>query len=305
MKIVVTGAGGFVGTNLSRYLLDKGHMVVGMGTTAPSQPVNRPNYRFVQADLTSPGEWKKELEDAEAVIHLAGKTLFRWWTEKHKQAMYDSRIQTTRCLVDALPGDREIVLCSTSAVGYYGDRGEDSLTEDEPPGDDFLAGISKDWEAEAARAEEKGARVSVMRFGIVLAPDGGAMGKMLPAFRLFLGGPLGDGKQWFPWIHLEDLMNAVDFLLGNQQATGPYNFTAQPVRNREFAETLGDVLHRPAVLPVPAFVIKTALGEMGSALLNSQRAVPRKLLDQGFEFKYGQIREALEQIAGAAGATTS
>ena len=291
MKILITGAGGFVGTHLTRFLLDKGHAIVGMGTTAPSPAVKSPKYRFVTADLSSPGEWQKELADTDGVVHLAGKTLFRWWTEKHKQAMYDSRIKTTRLLVDALPGDRETVLCSTSAVGYYGDRGDDTLTEEESPGDDFLARISRDWEAEAERAEEKGARVSIMRFGIVLGRGGGAMAKMFPAFRFFLGGPLGDGEQWFPWIHIQDLMNAVDLLLRNGEARGAYNFTAQPVRNRDFARTLGDVLNRPAVLPAPAFLIKTVLGELGEALLNSQRTVPR--------FEFEQIREALEDIAAA------
>ncbi len=301
MKIMITGAGGFVGTHLTRFLLEKDHRVVGLGTSAPSSPVSHSNYRFLQADLTESGDWQQELADTDAVVHLAGKTLFRWWTEKHKQAMYDSRIRTTRNLVEALPADRPTVLCSASAVGYYGDRGDDRLTEDEPPGDDFLAGISKDWEAEARRAEEKGARVCIMRFGIVLGPGGGAMAKMLPAFRLCLGGPLGDGGQWFPWIHLQDLLNAAYFLVGNERAGGAYNFTAQPVRQRDFARTLGDVLGRPAVLPAPAFALRAVLGEMAQAFLNSHRAVPGRLVDQGFRCSFEQARDALEDIADTSG----
>jgi hypothetical protein len=213
--------------------------------------------------------------------------------------MYDSRILTTRNLVKALLEGRAGVLCSTSAVGYYGDRGDKILTEENPPADDFLAGLAVDWEKEARAAERGDIRVVLTRFGIVLDRNGGAMSKMIPAFRMFLGGPLGDGKQWFPWIHRQDLAQAMTFCLTNDRAAGAVNFCApEPVRNETLAKTLGEVLHRPAVVPAPAVVVSTALGEFGDALLSSQRAVPERLLQLGFEFRFPDLRPALEEIVG-------
>ena len=298
MNVFVTGGLGFVGRHLAKALLQDGHRVTAVGRRLNPRGIDHPAFRYIAADTTLAGDWQAELQDHDAVVNLAGKSIFTRWTDQVKQQIYDSRILTTRNLVAALPEGRGTILCSTSAVGYYGDRGEDLLTEEAPPGDDFLARIGQDWEEAALAAEAKGARVVLPRFGIVLARDGGAMARMLPAFRFFLGGPLGSGRQWFPWIHRHDLVAALRFLIDTPSLRGPFNCTApEPVRNAELAKALGRQLHRPAVLPAPAFMIKFVLGEFGTVLLGSQRAVPQKLESAGFTFRYPDIDAALGEIA--------
>jgi uncharacterized protein len=299
MNIFITGGLGFVGRRLSKTLLEGGHHVTAVGRTPDPQGIDHPAFRYIAADTTLAGDWQAEVADHEAVVNLAGKSIFTPWTNKAKQEIYDSRILTTRNLVAALPQDRETILCSTSAVGYYGDRGEDILTEDQPSGDNFLAEVGRDWEAEALAAGKKGARVVLPRFGIVLDRDGGAMAKMIPAFRMFVGGALGSGRQWFPWIHLNDLVAALCFLIETPGLRGPFNCSApEPVRNAELAKTLGRKLHRPACMPAPAFMIKLVLGEFGEVLLDSQRAVPAKLTAAGFTFQYPDLEAALGEIVG-------
>ncbi|MGE5255502.1 MAG: TIGR01777 family oxidoreductase, partial [Hyphomicrobiales bacterium] len=196
-----------------------------------------------------------------------------------------------------------VVLVSASGAGYYGSRGDEVLTEDAGAGDDFLARLAKEWEAEALAAAEKGVRVVVMRLGVVLGPGGGAMGQMIPAFKAFVGGPLGGGRQWFPWIHLHDLMAAVLFLIEHPELSGPVNVCApQPVPNRDLAAALGQALKRPALVPAPAFMIRMSLGEFAEVLLASQRTVPKKLLDQQFSFKYPDIRSAVYAVVHGANA---
>ncbi len=298
MKIFITGGNGFIGTHLSAYLLDRGHQVTSLGTSADQKRIIHSNYHYISADATREGAWQQELKNVDAVINLAGKTIFKRWTKRYKKLLYDSRILTTRNLVAAMPADRKITLCSASAVGYYGDRGDDILTEAESVGDGFLAHIGHDWENEALKARDKGVRVATLRFGIVLGKNGGAMAKMIPAFKSFVGGPLGDGKQWFPWIHLNDLIAAVLFIIDHPDLEGPFNFCApQPVRNRELAETMGRVLKRPSVMPAPAFMIRLMLGEVGSAVLESQRAIPDRLAKNGFTFKYPDLESAVREIA--------
>ncbi len=298
MKIFITGGTGFTGTYLAKRLLDSGHQVIVTGTR-PHNRSARPGLEYVVADTSKPGLWQDMVRDTDAVVNLAGRTIFRYWTSAYKEEMYASRIMTTRHLVDALPSDRNIVLCSTSAAGYYGDRKDEILTEAAEPGHDFLAKLAGDWEAEALRAREKAVRVVIMRFGIVLGKGGGAMQQMLPAFRMGLGGRLGNGKQWFPWIHLDDLASAVLFCIENAEAEGAFNFTAPaPVRNRDFARILGRVLRRPAILPAPGVMLRTIMGELGKTLLASQRAVPQQLEKAGFCFKYPELRSALEEITG-------
>ena len=297
MKIIITGGSGFVGSNLAKLLLSSGHQIVAICRSEPQHQFDRENYRFVAADTTGRGPWQKELADADAVVNLAGATIFRRWTKKYKKQIYDSRILTTRNVVEALPSDTNLTLCSASGAGYYGSRRDDILKEDEKAGSDFLASVSKDWEQEALLASAKGVRVAIMRFGVILGKNGGAMSKLIPPFKMFVGGPLGDGNQWFPWLHLDDLMSAVEFVLDHQEVSGPLNFCGpNPVRNRELAQALGQVLGRPSFMPAPAFMIRLATGEFGDVFLGSQRTLPDKLLNYGFSFKYPEIKGAIEAI---------
>ena len=297
MKILITGGLGFVGTNLSDYLLEKGHAVIAVGRAANQNRIIADNYQYISADTTQPGDWQKALGDVDAVVNLAGKSIFKRWSETYKKQIYASRILTTRNVVDALPADRSVVLCSASGAGYYGNRGDDLLNEDEKSGNDFLASVSVDWEAEALKATAKGIRAALMRFGVILGRGGGALAKMIPAFKAFVGGPIGSGRQWFPWMHLTDLMAAILFVCEQSQVNGPLNFCApNPVTNRELADTLGEVLGRPTFMPAPAFMVRAVLGEFGNVLLDSQRTIPARLLSHGFEFRYPDIRSAIEAV---------
>jgi uncharacterized protein (TIGR01777 family) len=297
LHVFITGGLGFVGRHLSRCFLEQGHHVTATGYSEKPDGITHPNFHYIAADTREEGRWQNAVQEADAAVNLAGRSIFRYWTEKSKKEIYDSRILTTRNLVNALSRGNGKLLVSTSAVGYYGDGGEDILTEDRGPGEDFLARLAVDWENEARAAARHNIRVVIMRFGIVLGPNGGAMSKMIPAFRMFLGGPLGGGQQWFPWIHVDDLVQAAAFALNSESIDGPFNFCApNPVRQKVLAKTLGRVLHRPAVVPAPAFFVKLFLGEFGSTLINSQRAVPRELQQHGFEFQYPDIAGALDHV---------
>ena len=297
MKILITGGSGFVGAKLSVYLLGQGHRITALGRSADPQRVRHENFRYVSADTTQPGSWQAELEAVDAVVNLAGATIFKRWTSAYKKQIYDSRVLTTRNLVAGLPPGKNITLCSASGAGYYGDRGDDILKEDERPCDDFLAVVSVDWEKAALRAVDKGIRVVLMRFGVVLGRGGGAMAKMIPAFKLFVGGSMGSGKQWFPWIHIDDLLAAVRLILDNGQIKGPLNFCGpNPIQYRDLARALGEVLKRPSVMPAPAFMIRLVMGEFGSVFLASQRTIPAKLLSHGFSFRYPDIKDAIRAV---------
>ena len=293
MHVLVTGSSGFVGNQLVSFLLENGYEVTGVDRAPAKKPMTNAG-RFIEADTTQTGDWQDAVNEADAVINLAGVGIFRRWTENAKKLIYDSRILTTRNIVAAMPEGRETVLCSTSAVGFYGARGDEIIDESASAGDDFLAHISIDWEAEARKAEKKGTRVVLDRFGIILGKEGGALGSMLPAFRMGVGGPLGSGNQWFPWVHMTDLIRAHRFVLEQPDISGPVNFTApNPVRNRELAQTIGKTLKRPAFFKVPGFVLRLAAGEFGEMLLNGQRVYPARLLDNGFEFTYPALEQAL------------
>lgn len=300
MNIVVTGSAGFVGSHLVPFLLDKGYEVTGVDRSPAKNPIDHSTFRFIEADSTQPGDWQDAVNAADAVINLAGVGIFRRWTKQAKALIYDSRISTTRNVVSAMPERKDAVLCSTSAVGYYGARGDETVDESASPGDDFLAELAVDWEKEALTAEKKGARVVLDRFGIVLGKNGGALNSMLPAYRMFVGGPLGSGRQWFPWIHMADLVSAHLFVIENPDISGPVNFNApNPVRNREFSKTIGRVLNRPSIFRVPGFLLRMAAGEFGEMLLNGQRVYPKKLIDQGFEFTYPELETAVRAAIDA------
>jgi uncharacterized protein (TIGR01777 family) len=300
MKIFITGGSGFVGTNLSFYLLEKGHTIIGIGTSSAHSVIRHDNFHYISADTTIKGAWQDAMKDVDAVINLAGKNIFKRWSDTYKDQIYNSRILTTRNLVEAMTHQKDIILCSTSAVGYYGDRADDVLKEDALPGNDFAAKVCRDWEKEAFLAEAKGVRVVAMRFGVVLGKNGGALAKMVPAFKSFAGGPLGSGLQWFPWIHMNDLIAAIIFILENPDVKGPINLCSpNPVRNRDFAGALGQVLNRPSVLRTPSFMIRLIMGEMGKSLMSSQRAIPDKLLKYGFKFQYSDINSALVNLTAS------
>lgn len=299
MKILITGAAGFVARHMIPFFIENGHEVICVDRNEAPQKFESDKVRFIRADTSKPGNWQDAVAGADAVVNLAGKNIFARWTEAYKKSLYDSRIQTTRNVVEAIDESDPPVLCSTSAVGYYGDQGDSVVDESFPEGDDFLARLCMDWENTALGAEKKDARVVLTRFALVMAKDGGALASMLPSFKYFFGGPMGDGSQWMPWIHVRDLVRAMLFVIENENISGPVNFASpNPVRNRDFSKTLAKVLNRPAVLRVPKFALKAALGELGASLLNSQRAIPARLTQAGFEFEYPGLEAALAAELG-------
>jgi hypothetical protein len=299
VNILITGGLGFIGTQLSVRLLERGHQVTVVDHSPEPRPYTPREATYVSADTTVPGAWQQQIARQHAVINLAGASIFRRWNTKTKKFIHDSRILTTGKVVQALAGERGALLCSTSAVGYYGFRGDEELTEADTPGDDFLARVCVDWEREANTAIERGARVVITRFGIVLGKTGGALVQMIPAFRRFAGGPLGSGKQWFSWIHMEDLVNAFLFTLDNPEINGPVNFCSpNPVRNEDLARALGKALSRPSFFRTPAFLLRLFLGEFGSMVLKGQRVIPAKLIKAGFAFQYPELEGALHEVVG-------
>jgi len=294
MHVLVTGGTGFIGQALCPLLVQAGHTL-----TLLSRSPERAKRDFPQARVI---EQLVQCEGADAVINLAGEPLAEGrWSAHRKQDFRDSRIGTTEDLLAWIearaPGQRPQAMVSGSAIGYYGARNDRALDEQAPPGDDFAAILCRDWEAAAQRAEDLGLRVSRVRIGVVLERQGGALARMLPPFRMGVGGPMGDGFQWMSWVHRQDLARLVVWLLERNEASGAYNGTAPtPVRNREFATTLGKVLKRPALLTTPAIALKLLFGEMSSLLLSGQRVVPKRALAEGFEFQYPQLEPALRAI---------
>ncbi len=301
MKVFMTGGTGFVGTTLARELTAKGHSVtvlVRKDEPARDLPAGA---RALQGDPTVRGAWQEQVPGHEVFINLAGASIFTRWTGEAKRIIRESRILTTRHLVEAMAPrkGKETHLFSTSGAGYYGYRGDEDLTEESPPGTDFLSLLSRDWEGEALRAMDCGVRVALMRFGIVMGRNGGMLGEVLPVFRMGLGADLGSGSQWLSWIHEMDLARIFLFLIEeNRSLQGPVNCTApEPVRNHEFTKTLGGILGVPTFLPpVPGFMLRLMKGEFGSVILKGQRVRPRKLLQAGFRFRYPTLQEALADI---------
>jgi uncharacterized protein len=299
MRILITGGTGFVGTSLAARLVEDGHKVTILIRTGERAPAGKPGITFMEGDPTRPGPWQKAVPEHDAAVNLAGASIFSRWTEEQKRSIRESRLSTTGNLVEGIAAGRgkPFTLLSASAVGYYGFHGDEVLTEESPAGNDFLAKVAIDWEKEALAARESGARVVITRFGIVVGAGGGAIGQMMPLFKRFLGGPLGNGSQWFSWVHMQDLTEAFVFLLRHPEMAGPVNMCSpEPVRNRDLARALGRVLHRPSFFPAPAFMIRLVLGEFGSVILKGQRVVPRRLIDAGFVFRYPEIEKALASI---------
>jgi uncharacterized protein (TIGR01777 family) len=296
VKCVISGGTGFIGRRIvSRLLQD--HHYVGVWSRKPGNETRTAVAAFLWDPLT--GEPPAEtVNTMDAVIHLAGEPVAQRWNAGVKQRIGDSRVMSTRRLVDVIGRvqHRPNVLVCASAVGYYGDRGDEVLTESAKPGEGFLADLCSAWEKEADRAAEFGLRVVKMRIGFVLGRDGGALGQMLPVFRFGLGGRLGSGRQWMPWIHVDDVANLFVHALEND-VSGVWNATSpNPVTNAGFTRELGSGLHRPAVIPVPGFALKLAFGEFAKFMLDSARAVPEAALRAGYRFRYPDLRAALTDI---------
>jgi uncharacterized protein (TIGR01777 family) len=301
MKILITGGTGFVGRQLTSRLVKDGHEVTILTRSLKGAKGSLPGISYLEGDPTKKGSWQEAIKNHDAVINLAGASIFSKWTDEHKKAIRESRVNTTQNIVEGIPThpERPFTLFSTSAVGYYGFCGDEELTENSPPGNDFLARIAVEWEGEALKAKEKGARVVITRFGIVMGEKGGALSQMIPLFKKYIGGPIGSGKQWFSWVHIKDLAEAFTFLLKHPEISGPVNVCSpNPVRNKDLAKALGRALHRPSFMPAPGFMIKLVLGEFGSVILEGQRVIPRRLIENGFVFQYPDIEEALQSIAG-------
>lgn len=296
MKICITGGSGFVGTKLAEALVDKCHSVLLLDIRAPRKVLSGTS--FVQADLTK-DPVPAEVLDCDGIVHLAGVNIFGRWTPAYKKLILESRVASARALIDACANasKKPSVFVSASAIGYYGDVGESELTEESPHGADFLSGVCIAWESVALRAESIGMRRVSIRTGIVLGPGGGMLAKLIPPFRWGLGGPMGSGKQWFSWIHLDDLIAVYVSALTDDRLSGPVNAVApEPVRNRDFARALGEVFYRPAFIPLPRFALRLMLGELADAILASQRVVPKKLEAVGFKWQYPELPKALETI---------
>jgi len=299
MKILISGSHGLVGTALIKSLEADGHEIFRLVRHAPSS----------QAEV----EWSPDrysialarLEGFDAVVNLAGESIAEGrWSEEKKRLIRESRVKGTKLLGDALANltnPPKTFICA-SAIGYYGNRGDEILTETSAPGDDFLAEVCVEWEKATALATEKGIRVLNTRFGVILDKNGGALAKMLPPFRMGVGGRVGSGKQWMSWIALDDVVGALKFALTNETLSGPVNFVApNPVTNAEFTKTLGKVLSRPTLFPIPVFGVRLAFGEMADALLlSSQRVEPSRLTKAGYQFQYLGLEEALRRGLAAA-----
>lgn len=297
MNILITGGTGFVGTAVATRLLDEGHRVVVTGRHGASPLLGREGFRTLICDTTVAGTWQEEVARSEVVVNLAGRSIFTRWSEAKKKEMVESRLLTTQHVVNAMDPGSPAILLSASAVGFYGDRGDALLGEGDGGGHGFLADLCRRWEAEAMAASAKGARVVSMRFGGVLGSGGGALGAMITPYKWGLGGPLIRGEQWFSWIHMDDLVAALLFLMHRDDAEGPFNFCAPfVVRNRDFSHTLARALGRSDPFSLPYFVLRLAMGELAGELTASQRAVPEKLSSWGFSFAYPSLAEALGQI---------
>jgi uncharacterized protein (TIGR01777 family) len=305
MRVVITGATGTIGVALSSALRARGDVVVAL-----SRDVER-GRDVLGADaevhawpdpLATPAP-AEALRGSDAVVHLLGEPVAQRWTDASKRRIRESRVLSTRNLVTALNGladtERPQVLVSQSATGYYGPQGNEPLDENAPAGSDFLAEVVTAWEYEARQAEAK-LRVAMTRTGVVLSPSGGALAKMLPFFKLGIGGPVAGGRQYVPWVHLDDVVGVLLCAVDNDDASGPINVTApNPVTNAQLSKVLGRVLHRPAVLPVPGFAVKLLYGEMAEIVTTGQRARPAKLQQLGYRFAHPELEEALRDVLGS------
>ncbi|MBS1985498.1 MAG: TIGR01777 family oxidoreductase [Bdellovibrionales bacterium] len=284
MKVILFGATGFIGPALASDLTRRGHTVI-------------------TSDVRKDPDWNKKIADADAVINLGGAPIFGpRWSKQYKQLIRDSRVESTQKIVEALAkarlaGGKVATLVNASAIGYYGPHGDENLQEGDAVGHDFLAGVCAEWEKAALAAQAHGIRVVCARFGVVLGREGGALKQMLPPFKAFVGGPIGNGRQWFSWVHLDDVIGILGHALVNESVKGPVNVTApNPVTNKEFSHSLGRALHRPSFLPVPPFALFILFGGSAEILVTGQKVLPQVAMTTGYKFKFAEIDQALVDL---------
>ncbi|MDB9315061.1 TIGR01777 family oxidoreductase [Spirulina sp. CS-785/01] len=304
MKVAVTGGTGFVGQRVVEKLEKRGDEII-LFTRSPEKAMKvfpKNNFSHVTAVAYTPkesGEWQNAVSGCDGVVNLAGESLSEGrWTENRKREIIASREVGTQKLVEAIDKaeSKPSVLVNASAIGYYGTSETATFDESSPPGNDFLAEVCKRWEGAAEKVKNTGVRLAILRFGIVLG-NGGAIAKLIPPFKLYAGGPIGSGKQWFSWVHREDVVNLILHSLDNPDMAGVYNATApHPVRMQQFCDTLGRVMNRPSWLPVPGFVIETLLGDGAVVVLEGQEVLPKATQKSGFEFQYSHVKDAITSI---------
>jgi uncharacterized protein (TIGR01777 family) len=301
MKIIVAGGSGFIGSELIRRLVDAKHDVVLLSRNPGAvRLLESASLKIVRWDGKTIGSWSQFIDGADAVVNLSGENIAaKRWSDLQKTRLINSRIDPTRAILQSInkSAKKPGVLINASAVGYYGNFGDGDVTETQAKGEGFLSDLCEQWEREALSAEKHRLRVVLLRIGIVLEPSGGALKKMLLPFKLFIGGPLGSGKQWFPWIHREDVINIILFALEKQSLSGAVNVASpSPVTMNEFSSLLGKAIGRHSWIRVPSFMLKLMLGEMSEMLIGGRRIIPKKLVDHGFVFKYPTLDEALSVL---------
>jgi hypothetical protein len=300
-KIIITGTTGLIGQKLCSKLLELGNEIT-IFTRNPEAAKNvvRGAKKYVKWNYNKPEEWKDYLNETDSVIHLAGTNLgAKRWNNEFKKELFNSRIESTRQLVNTIKncGDKPKSLITASAVGYYGDGGDEVLIEKSNPGKDFLSNLCYEWEKEAEKIEDQNVRRVSLRIGLTLSSEGGVLKKLLPPFKIFLGGPLGNGKQWFPWIHIEDLINIIIHAIKTDSLLGPVNIASPGiVRMNDFATSIGKVLQRPSFFQVPKFILKIAVGEFADAIISGQKVSVDKLLKSGFNFRFADLESALKNL---------
>ncbi|HEY9644342.1 MAG TPA: TIGR01777 family oxidoreductase [Coleofasciculaceae cyanobacterium] len=304
MKIAVTGATGFVGSRLVERLQQEGHQIVVLSRSAGHAQRVFPASTFSNVEIVGyapleSGDWQQKISGCDGVVNLAGAPIAEGrWTPERKQEILDSRATATQKIVEAIAQahPKPAVLVNSSAIGYYGTSETTAFDETSAPGNDFLAQVCQAWEAEAQKVKDSGTRLVILRTGIVLGM-GGVIAKMLLPFRLFAGGPLGSGRQWFSWIHREDLVNLILDALTHPEMAGVFNATApNPVRMAEFTQTLGQLMNRPSWLPVPDFALEALLGEAAQVVLEGQQVLPKQTLNLGYQYQYSTVKQALEEV---------
>jgi hypothetical protein len=302
MRVIITGGSGLIGRALATDLIRSSHEVIIL-SRRPERVIGLPErVRTERWDGRTAEGWQSLADGADAIVNLAGENISsRRWTGERKHAILQSRLNAGQAVVEAVSAAsrKPRVVIQASGIGYYGPCGNEEITEETPPGHDFLASLAVEWESSTVYVEALGVRRAIIRSGVVLSTEGGALPRMLLPFRFFVGGRLGSGRQWFPWIHIADEVSAIRFLIENEAASGPFNLSAPtPLTNAEFSHLLGQQLGRPALMPTPELALRLLFGEMATALLYGQRAIPKRLLQLGFRFRFPEAGPALRDLLG-------